>query len=324
MNHFDRIFSLHQLLTQSRTPISLLKIGEALECSPATAKRTIGLLRDSLNAPIAYDRPRNGYHFVSTGANEIRFELPGLWLNASELYALLVSNELLSKVQPGLLEQQIGPLRSRIEHLLDNACIDATEAACRIRILQIASRPVRLDAFRQIASAVLEQKRLHILYHDRARDQTTERDISPQRLVYYRDNWYLDAWCHLRSALRTFSIDRIHPVYCHEQAAKSISDDQLNGMLTKSYGIFSGRPNHTAVLRFSPEAAKWVADEQWHPQQHIKILKDGGLELKIPYSNSTELIMDILKYGPDVEVIGPQTLRDAVAKRLRNAFEQYR
>lgn len=50
---------------------------------------------------------------------------------------------------------------------------------------------------------------MRIRYHSRSKDERTERVVSPQRLIYYRDNWYLDAWDHLREALRSFSIDRI-------------------------------------------------------------------------------------------------------------------
>lgn len=323
MKSFERIFALHRILSQRRTPVALQNITQTLDCSNATAKRAIQFLRDLLNAPLVYNRERNGYHYAETDAADIRFELPGLWLNASELHALLVSNHLLKQVQPGLLDSHIKPLSSRIEKLLTLGQIDGDEIVKRIRIVQIASRPTKLDVFQKIASALIERKRLHILYHSRSGDQTTERDVSPQRLVYYRDNWYLDAWCHLRSDLRIFSLDRIHPVYRDKRAAKDVSENQLNKLLTRSYGIFSGAPKYTAVLRFASEAAKWVADEQWHPEQRRTILQDGGLELRVPYNDPTELLMDILKHGSNIEVLAPTALRDAVIERLRAALGHY-
>ena len=97
-------------------------------------------------------------------------------------------------------------------------------------------------------------------------------------------------------------------MYRDERAAKNVSENQLNKLLTRSYGIFSGSPKYTAVLRFAPEAAKWVADEQWHPEQRQTILQDGGLELRVPYNDPTELLMDIRKHGPNVEVLAPTAL----------------
>lgn len=81
---------------------------------------------------------------------------------------------------------------------------------------------------------------------------------------------------------------------------------------------------HTAVLRFIAERARWVASEEWHPEQQGRFLPDGRYELSLPYGDPRELIMDILKYGPDVEVMAPDDLRAAVAECLRVACERYR
>ncbi len=191
------------------------------------------------------------------------------------------------------------------------------------RILQMAARPTEMSHFRQIASAVLQRRQLRILYHGRARDQTSERTLSPQRLVYYRSNWYLDAFCHWREELRSFALDRLQPVETLAIPASEISEEELDAHYTESYGIFAGQPTHTAQLRFSPQAARWVADEQWHPQQQGEVLSNGSFELRIPYSDPRELIMDILKYGPDVEVIAPSELRKLHVEKLRVALDNY-
>ena len=93
---------------------------------------------------------------------------------------------------------------------------------------------------------------------------------------------------------------------------------ELDENFASSYGIFSGKPKDTAVLRFSAERARWVADEQWHPQQIGKFLHDGRYELQLPYADSRELIMDILKHGAEVEVILPAVLRQAVKNHIQN------
>ena len=77
------------------------------------------------------------------------------------------------------------------------------------------------------------------------------------------------------------------------------------------------------MLRFGAARARWVSRERWHAQQRGRALDDGGYELRVPYSNPSELIMDILKYGPEVEVIAPDSLRRTVAERLRQAANLY-
>ena len=322
MDKLNRIYKLHNLFRNRRHPIPLTRIREELGCSERTARRVIAELRDELRAPIDYDRARNGFHYAEEeGAT---YELPGLWFTPEELYALLTSYQLLDALQPGIFGPYIAPIRDRLQALLAHRTAGTPEFGRRIRILQMAARPSDLEVFRTVAMAVLTRKRLRLLYHGRARDATTERTVSPQRLAYYRSNWYLDTWCHLRKGFRHFSLDRLHPIEILDVAAREFSDDKLDQHFAGAYGIFAGIPTYTAVLRFTPTAARWVADEQWHPRQEGHVLADGGYELKVPYNRSEELVMDILKYGPDVEVIGPSALRVQVATALRAAVEKYR
>ncbi len=322
MDKFDRIFELHQLLVNRRHPLAREAIQAELNCSESTARRTISQLRDMLGAPLKYDTELNGYHYDTR--EKSLYELPGLWFNAEELHALLASQHLLDNLQPGILTPHIAPLKKRLQNLLAHTRGGHPDIGRRIRILQMATRPTDMKHFRQIASAVLQRRQLRILYHGRARDKTSERTVSPQRLVYYRSNWYLDAFCHWRKELRSFALDRLQPVETLTTPADDIREEELDTHYTESYGIFAGRPTHTAQLRFTPQAARWVADEQWHPQQQGKVLSDGGYELRIPYSDPRELIMDILKYGPDVEVIAPRELRKLHVEKLRMALDNYK
>ncbi|MGB7757267.1 MAG: WYL domain-containing protein, partial [Salinisphaera sp.] len=178
-------------------------------------------------------------------------------------------------------------------------------------------------AFADVAAATAMRQRLSMRYHGRARDAVSERSVSPQRLVYYRDNWYLDAWCHASNGLRSFSIDRIQSAEIIDHRADDMDAATLDAQLGGGYGIFSGSAAHTAILRFSAAAARWVADEQWHPDQVGIWHEDGRYELRVPYAAAEELLRDVLAYGPEVEVVGPPALRDAAAGRLAAAAAIY-
>jgi predicted DNA-binding transcriptional regulator YafY len=321
MDRIERLCRLNGELHTRRRPVSVKVLAERLECTERNVKDVIAQLRDMFGAPVRYDREQNGY-YLDLQKGQL-FELPNLWFNASELHALLTSHRLLTEVQPGLLNEYIEPLKKGIEKLLDDAAKDFQEVKKRVRILQIAARPTNLEHFQKAATALIERRKLKILYHGRARDELSERTVSPQRLVYYRSNWLLDAWCHKANGIRSFSIDRLHPVEILDEPAVEIDDAELDKHFTHSYGIFAGPADNVAHLRFSSHMAKWVADEQWHPQQEYSNLSDGGCELKIPYGNPTELIMDILKYGPDVEVLSPPELREAVVQRIQETAAIY-
>lgn len=318
----DRVMQLHRLLLNRRVPIALTAIREKLGCSERTARRLLEDLRDRINAPVEYDQKQRGWIYRNNSGSV--HELPGLWFSDAELYAFMVSQRLLADLQPGAFDEHLAPIRERMEALLKHAAAGRPDLARRVRILQMAARPVNVEHFRKIATALLDRKQLRVLYHGRERDETTERTVSPQRLVYYRSNWYLDAWCHLREDLRSFSLDRLHPVLIAAEPAHEIADVQLDNHFTSSYGIFAGTPKATAVLRFTPSAARWVADEHWHPQQQGKVLPSGTYELRVPYSDPRELARDILQHGPEVEVIAPKVLRAHIAELAMRTAAQYR
>ena len=320
MDRFDRIFELNRILQAARHPVSRQRLQEALECSRATITRLIEDMRLHLNAPIVYDRDHNGYKYDP--ADGAMYELPGLWFNASELHALLTVQQLLTSVEPGLLDPHLKPLQKRIGDLLELQRPGFDGLSARVRIMQVGARRGGRH-FQTVAGGLSQHQRLRIRYFNRGDARHSEREVSPQRLTYYRDNWYLDAWCHLREGLRTFALDAIEAALPLSATALPVADEELDRHFAVSYGIFAGTPQQTAVLRFSPELARWVAKEHWHRDQAGRFLEDGRYELRIPYSNALELTMDVLRYGPDVEVVEPAILRDLVRDRLAAALARY-
>ncbi|OJW45451.1 MAG: transcriptional regulator [Thiobacillus sp. 65-1059] len=321
MSKFDELYRLHRLLDGRRTglPRSVL-IGEH-GFSRSTLARLIADLRDRLGAPLIHDSERGGYRYDTADGSHA---LPGLWFTPAELHALVTLKHLLANLEPGLLDDHLRPLQARIDKLLGSNHLGVGEAAQRIRILAAAARQKNLRHFQTVAGAVLQRRRIKIDYFNRERDETSTREISPQRLAHYRDNWYLDAWCHGKKGLRIFAVESIRTATPLGKAAKAIAESTLNRELASAYGIFAGLPVATAVLRFTPKRARWVADEIWHPRQQSRWLEDGRYELAVPYSDDRELLMDILKYGAEVEVVAPEVLREAVRNQLDVAAGQYR
>jgi predicted DNA-binding transcriptional regulator YafY len=328
MDRLERFYKIDQLLKERKT-VSFAALQEALGTSRAGVKRDLAYMRDRFNAPIEYDRDTNGYRFGAPRSGP-RYELPGLWFNASEVLALLTTLRMLGDLQPGMLEGQIEPLRERLRAILGSGDHSWQEVEKRIRIFQperrTAGTPHQSDVTRNfsvIAAAVLKRSRLWIRHYNRKEDRETEREVSPQRLVHYRDNWYLDAWCHLRTDLRSFAVDAIRDAELRDAKAKEIPAAELDEHLGSGYGIFAGKNVQWATLKFTPEAARWVSAQQWHPKQRATVEKDGSYVLEVPYAEDRELLMEILKYGPDVEVLSPAPLRERAAQALKNAARRY-
>ena len=327
MDRTERFYKIDQMIHDRRL-VRFDELLEALEVSRATLKRDLEYMRNRLNAPIIWDRNAGnsgGYRFeqvhVESGG---QYELPGLWFNSSEVHALLTMQHLLTNLDPGgILTPHIQPLVARLNSLLGTAENTADEIRRRVLIIGLGKRDLKLAHFEKVGAALLRRKRLLLTYFARGSGDTTEREVSPQRLVYYRENWYLDAWCHLRDGLRNFAIDSIQRAELIEKKAREVSLRSMNEALGPGYGIFSGHKLQIAKLRFSPSRARWVAQEAWHPKQHGRFAEDGSWLLDLPYADHRELIMDILKYGADVEVLGPKSLRQRVAEEVTKMAATY-
>ncbi len=319
MSEVVRLYRYKSLLS-SRTAVSADDLMATLEVSRATLKRDIAKLRDQLHVPIRHDRDLGGYT-LEAGHNES--ELPGLWFSQEEILALVTIQQLLEQLEPGLLGNKLKPLQSRLTQLMDKHGLASQDVAKRIRIVHAGKRMVLAKSFEIVAAATMARKRLKIWHFNRQNGITTERLVSPQRLVHYRDNWYLDAWCHLRDDVRSFSIDAISKLEVLDTAAKEVSTKNIDQALGSGYGIFNGAAEAWAKLRFTPERARWVAGETWHPMQESSVEADGSYLLSFPYADDRELIGDIMRFGADVQVLAPPALRSKVQKGFLEAAAKY-
>jgi len=294
-----------------------------LEVGRATVTRYLSYLKNTFGVPILWDSTTRGYRVAGTGT-EGDAGLLGLWFSPTELQALLTMDQLIRRIEPGILRSQIDPIKNRLKKILGAEAHSVEEIERRVRVLPMTARPVDAKIFQAVLVALLNRKRLSITYSSRTDGKVSARVVSPQRLVHYRDNWYLDAWCHKSRGLRMFSVDAIGSTVIVDEQARDMSEEYLRAVLEVGYGIFSGRRTKLARLRFSPTAARWVSTEMWHPRQKTSWDKKGNYLLKFPYSSHPELVMDVLRHVPEVEVLGPKSLRMYLSERIKKAAKNLR
>ena len=327
MNKTARLYKIESLI-RLRGQVSFAVLQEELGVSAATLKRDLDCLRVQLGAPIEYQRDVNAYAFGggSTGDQRSRkHELPGLWFNERELYSLLMAHQLISGLDnEGMLSRHLQPLLDRIHELLGpGGQSDAKALMKRVKIISALRRPVASEFFECVGEALIRRRRLSMRYFTRGRGAVSERQVSPQRLVHYKNTWYLDAWCHTREKLLRFALDAIQAAELVDQRAKDVAQKQIEAEMDAGYGIYAGGTRQWATLLFSAQAAAWISREEWHPDQQGRWLDDGSYELTLPYVDETELVMDVLRQGEQVKVMQPSGLREAVRRRLGLALQSY-
>jgi predicted DNA-binding transcriptional regulator YafY len=332
MDRTERFYKI-ELLLRSRGSVSFAALREALDVSPATLKRDLQYLRDRMDAPIVYDAHDNGYRFDGAATRPgggARHELPGLWFSENEIHALLTMHQLLAGLDDdGVLARHLQPLVDKLQGMLGADAAQARELMRRVKVIGTARRRVPSRHFELLGSALVQRRRVWLRYFKRSDRSESEREVSPQRLVNYRATWYLDAWCHASDGLRRFALDAVREARLLDARARPVAVRELESALDAGYGIYgaTGAALRWATLRFSADAAQWVANEEWHPQQKARWLGpatgQGDYELQVPYGDPTELMMDILRHGDSVTVVGDKPLAGAVARRLHAAASRY-
>lgn len=319
MDKFDRIQKLHRILSARRTPVALDDLAQQLECDRKTVRRAIEALESYVFAPIVYDDEHKGWRYERSVAD--RLELSGLWLTSEELHGLAIIMQITQSMDSGLLGEDIRVVEKAVEKLLRSRKILPELFREKVEYLPKHRRQAPSQAFRQIGAALLDGKRLAIRYNDYS-GRKSQRDISPIKLVHYDENWYVDAWCHLRNELRSFMLARIERVETLDAEAHHVSADAHKEHFTSSYGIFAGKARHTARLRFTGSAAREAASFRWHPDQRAE-WQDKTYLLDIPYNDDRELIRTLLGYGEQLEVLGPATLKAKLLTKARQLVALY-
>jgi predicted DNA-binding transcriptional regulator YafY len=323
MTKTARVYKI-EMLIRNRGHVSFQALLDELEVSPATLKRDLEYLKDRLGAPIVYDRFLNGYKFGEEYRGQ-KHELPGLWFNERELYSLLMAHQLLSELDSdGVISRHLQPLLERIHQMLGPDEVDAKSLLKRVKIIGAAKRPVPSQFFEMVGEALLKRRRIRMRYLTRGRGEVSERDVSPQRLVHYRNTWYVDAWCHTREKLLRFALDAIESAAALDTKAKEVSLKQVQAEMDGGYGIYAGEKRQWAKLIFSSNAAQWVSREEWHPAQKSAWLDDATYQLEVPFVSEIELLMDVLRHGDQVSVVAPSSLVTSIALRLESASQHYK
>ena len=187
----------------------------------------------------------------------------------------------------------------------------------------MAYRKLNDLTFRIVVEGLVREKRVNILYKGVGKPPA-QRTISPIHIVRYRDNWYLDALCHVANAPRQFELSRIKSAKLTNQKAQKIPISEIDEFYADSYGIFSGKADKVAKIKFSGLAASIVSSEVWHPRQTREYDQSKDIcILSIPYHDGRELIRDILRWAEYAEILEPHELREEIIRTIDLARTKY-
>ena len=308
----------HEILRDRHTPISADQLASELDVHSRTVRRYVSDLKKS-GIRVRTDRGRGFY--LAKGNPD--FEVPGLYGPTPAIEALLLIDLLLERLGSSFRLMAKDFLDQLEEYRARNHSKHRKFPSEKLRMVFAHKRKWNSATLEEVVHALAEKRRVRIDYKARSSETTTTREISIQHLVHYRDHWYIDAFDHAKEGLRIFALDRIVSIRRLNARSKECDEQEMETTLRSGYGVFAGETVLQAVLRFSKVVAPWVSEETWHDRQKAEPLEDGSFLLTVPYSNPTELLGEILRYGQEVEVLEPPELRESIRESLTQAAALY-
>jgi predicted DNA-binding transcriptional regulator YafY len=309
MSLLERIYFFHAKIQSGRFPNTTCLIHE-FEISSATAHRDVSYLRDRLLAPLAFNQKKNGYYYTNND-----FQLPFEDSPAMTLILGLLGNLAEESGLSGLPE--ISAIRQRLQGVLFPGQRDVSELLhCEWSEKEI----IKGSVFKTVLRALREQQQLKLHYRD-GTGQMSKRIVEPMKLVNYQGRWYLLAWCRSRQGRRMFHLARMEETKQIDASTEHTikkNDDWLTG----TFGIFKGPISFQATIRFTGTAAEIVRHQYWHPNQKFQ-QKNDGLLLTLPVADDRELIMKVLQFGSQAEIIAPVELRKKLNDEIQGMTSLY-
>ncbi len=233
-----------------------------------------------------------------------------LRLTADEALALVVALRSLADV-PGL---ESGDALQRALAKIETAAGAAAEASGRVAVALEAEADVTATARRALEAGVA----VHLRYYVPGRDETTERDVEPMRLVIAGGRPYLEGWCRRAEDLRLFRLDRVHAITLLDRPAEVPPQARPRDV---DAGLFQPQPQDVVVTLSLTPAARWVAD--YYPCESVEETGDGGLVVRLRTPDPSWVRRLALRLGAAGRVLAPAELAAEVTAAARAALAAY-
>ncbi|HOL16177.1 MAG TPA: WYL domain-containing transcriptional regulator [Bacillota bacterium] len=316
-----RIFYIDKKIKAGQYP-NCRNLAQELEVHPRTILRDIGLMKDSLGAPLEYDPKKRGFYYT-----EADYSLGLLKLTEGELLALCLGHNLLAKCKGTPYAKPVADAFNKIcAYLQDTVDIDFGHLA---DVIAFDLEPFRGEEkqvaghFSAIGKAIKQKVSIKLSHYSIAKDICRERLVDPYQLRYFQGAWYLVGFCHLRREVRIFALDRIRKLHLTTTPFKLPADFSPENYFRDAFQLYKGSDTYRIRIWFSHGQARYIREKTWHPTQEISENPDGSLVLSFQTSGLYQVKRWVLSFGSQAKVLEPPELVSAVAQEVAVTSQLY-
>jgi predicted DNA-binding transcriptional regulator YafY len=315
----ERFLEIDRLL-RDRTRQTGDSLAQHLEVSSRTIRSDLNWMRDRYYAPIEFSK-QLGWHYT-----DLEWRLPTIPLHKGELFALTLGARMLEAFQGTTYAVELRSAIARLsERLPQQSWVDLQQLSDdRISFRSGVQIDLDLAIWQQLEDACREQKSVQMSYYSPQNNEITDRVFDPYLLHIYRGtNPYVIGYCHLRSAMRWFRVDRIRRLGLSTQSFNRDPTFDPQQHLANIFQYEVGGKPRSVVIWFDPKTAPFIRERRWHHTQEIDEHPDGSLTLKIFVPGTNDVKRWVLGYGVGAIVREPPELVDLVRTETIKMSQQY-
>jgi predicted DNA-binding transcriptional regulator YafY len=313
----SRILELVQMIAVAPRRYLRRDLAQRFEISERMIQKDLDIIRHGLKLPLSHSP--EGYYFEEVP------RLPALQYSFPEALALLLAVQVARQVS-GIGSVELAAAVARLEALFPPEFTPLLQQVVVGQPVVTAQREHRQQMLMLLNRALVEGRKVRMVYETRSRGgEVSERVVHPYHIMPYVRSWQLIAHCERRGEVLMFKVDRIREATLLDERYCIPDDFDLDSYLGATWGLMRGEAGEPVdvVLRFSPEAGAWVAEEYWHPSQQVEEQPDGSVLFKLHVAVTPEFVNWLLYYGRRVEVLEPASLREQVVEEHRRAAGLY-
>ena len=315
---YRRLLFIDRRLRGGRYP-NCRSLAAEWEVSARTIQRDLDYLRYELGAPIAYDRPRNGF-----GYTEENYRLPAVALSESDLLAVCLAAKALKQFVNTPLHDRLASVFEKLRQCLPgNIDLNPDWVANRILFFPEATTTIDAQVWDAVAAAIRSNHRVRIVHKSPGRKRATGRKIDPYHLVNYRGEWYMTGFCHRRKSIRTFAVSRIRRIDALQEPFTMPDGCDADTLFGDRFGIAFKEPRYRVRIHFAASIAPYIREREWHAEQQVNPAGDGSLTLAFMTNHINEVKDWVLSWGPGARVLEPPCLVEEVRRDLRDMLATY-
>jgi proteasome accessory factor B len=318
---FRRILYIHRLLKEDRYPnATTIARDWHIECSPRTIKRDIDYLRDELNAPIEYDPAKRGYFYDEQG-----YDLPtAIMITEGELFSLSIAQHILEQYRNTPVYPQLQSTFGKIERLLPSAIsvqkdwVDTTFSFTSVPGVEIDEK-----VWKVLFDSLRTSTRVKIWYTTPGYDTSLERVLAPYHIFCNDALWYVIGHDSYSDDIRLFALHRIEKIGKSNNTFTVPDDFSYTEYIDAPLGMFIDKDADTVKLLFTKDAAPYIREREWHPEQELAEEDNGSVLLSFKTRQLTSVLHWALSWGGAVKVLEPERLITMMKKSLIEAMGRY-